>query len=102
VGLGTVFGVSASSKWSSAQSNCGTGCGPNAPAQGERTDAQNAATLSTIMFAVGGAGLAGALVLWLTAPNGAETSPTPTSGVHVNLLPTIGAGNAGMILKGAF
>jgi len=102
LGLGTVFGLQASSKWSSAQSDCGSGCGPNAPAQGEKSDAQNAGTLSTVGFAVGGVALAGAVVLWFTAPSGGDASPPPTTARGWQLVPLIGAGNGGAVLEGAF
>ncbi len=67
--LGGVFGLVASSKWSSAKSDCGSGCGPSAPAQQEKSDAQSAATVATVGF-VGGAVLAAAgIVLYFTAPS---------------------------------
>jgi hypothetical protein len=101
IGLGTVMGLVASSKWSSAQSDCGNGCGPNAPAQGEKSDASTFATVSTVGFVVGGVGLVGAAALWFTAPSGSSALVTG-SGTGVEVVPMLGAGNGGLIVKGAF
>jgi hypothetical protein len=90
--LGAVFGASAFSKWSSAKTACGTACGPDDPAQSLKNDASSAATLSTVTFAVGGAALVGAAVLWFTAPSGAQ----------VQVAPTVGAGATGITLRGTF
>jgi hypothetical protein len=73
VGLGTVFGLGASSKWSDAKSHCSAypyGC--DAEGLDARSSANSKATISTISFIVGGAALAGAAVLWFTAPTGKE------------------------------
>jgi hypothetical protein len=99
LGLGTVFGLMASSKWSSAQSDCGSGCGASAPAQGEKSDATTDATVSTVGFVVGGAGMVGAAVLWFTAPSGRGA---PATGTRVKVIPTVGAGNGGVLVSGAF
>jgi len=90
--LGSVFGASAFSKWSSAKTACGTGCGPNDPAQSLKNDASSAATLSTAMFAVGGAALVGAAVLWFTAPSGAQ----------VQVAPAVGGQSMGLTMRGTF
>jgi hypothetical protein len=101
IGLGTVMGLMASSKWSSAQNDCGNGCGPSAPAQGEKSDASTFATVSTVGFVVGGVGLVGAAVLWFTAPSG-SSAPATGSRRGVDVVPMLGAGNSGLIVKGAF
>src|SRR5579863_8511710 len=66
IAVGTVFGLQASSKWSQAKTDCRGGCDAtvNPQALVERTDALSAATVSTIAFGVGGAAVAGALLLW--------------------------------------
>jgi hypothetical protein len=67
LGFGTFFGLRASSLWSRAQTECGAGCLPSDPAYGTRSDAQTAATVSTIAFLAGAAALAAGVVLYLTA-----------------------------------
>ncbi len=68
--LGTVFGLRAMTKWQDAQKQC-----PEAPEYCDATgvalseEASDAATVSTVGFAIGGLGLAGAAALWLTAPD---------------------------------
>ncbi len=99
IGLGTVMGMLASSKWSSAQSDCGNGCGPGAPAQGEKSDATTEATVSTVGFVVGGVGLVGAAVLWFTAPSGRSA---PATGTQVRVVPFLAAGTGGAAVSGGF
>jgi len=68
VGVGTVFGLSASSKWSDAKSKCTAypyGCSQDAI--DAQSSAQSKASLATVAFIVGGAAIAGAAVLWFTA-----------------------------------
>jgi hypothetical protein len=99
VGVGTGFGLSASSQWSQAQRDCGNGCLPSSLAQAERTDAQSAATLSTISFSVGAAGLLGASILWLIAPSHSEIS---ASTGRFQIVPLFGRTDAECVLRGAF
>jgi hypothetical protein len=69
IGLGTFFGLQASSKWSEAKSKCTDypfGCG--AEGQDLQTSAKSQATISTVMFVAGGALLATGAVLYFTAP----------------------------------
>jgi hypothetical protein len=94
--VGSIFGAVASSKWSAAKSDCGAGCGPTAPAQGEKSTASSDATTSTVAFVVGGALAAGGVVLYLTAPSG--SSP----GTGMQLAPSIGAGSGGLLVRGSF
>jgi hypothetical protein len=99
LGVGTAFGLSARSQWQQAQSDCHGGCSPTSPAQSEKIDADNAATLSTIAFGIGAAAFVGATVLWLSAPQG--PAARPGSG-RLDLVPWIGPAVGGCILKGAF
>ena len=69
LGLGTVFGVMANSQKNAAQSAC-----PNNPCATQDgvskwSDAGSTGNISTIGFIVGGVGVAGAAVLWFTAPS---------------------------------
>ena len=69
LGLGTFFGLQASSKWSDAKGKCTDypyGCG--AEGADLRSSAHSQATVSTVAFVAGGALLATGVVLYLTAP----------------------------------
>ena len=69
LGVGTVLGLGALSKWSDAKSHCTngtTGCDDTATSLSR--DARSAGNLSTIAFVVGGVGVAAGIALWLTAP----------------------------------
>jgi hypothetical protein len=97
IAVGSIFGAQAMSKWSDAKNQCTLngavqGCGPLDPAQSTKNDAQSAATISTAMFIVGGAGLVGGTILWFTAPSGAQVQVTPTAGPQ----------SAGLAVKGVF
>lgn len=94
--VGSIFGAVASSKWSAAKSDCGAGCGPTAPAQGEKNTAASDATISTVAFVVGGALAAGGVVLYLTAPS------RTAGGTGLQLVPAIGAGSGGILVRGGF
>jgi serine/threonine-protein kinase len=76
IGVGTYFGWKASSDWSNAKAGCTrfpTGCSETSVNQG--TDARSSGNLSTVAFAIGAAGIAGAIVLWVTAPKPTSTEP---------------------------
>ena len=94
--VGGIFGLVASSKWSSAKTDCGAGCGPTAPAQQEKSSAQSAATVSTVSFVLGGALAAGGLALFLMAPSRSE------SAAWVQFVPAVGARGGGVLLRGGF
>jgi len=75
LGVGTVFGIGASAKWSDAKSQCTAypnGCSHDA--LDAKSSAQSKATIATVGFIVGGAALAGAAVLWFTASPNREQS----------------------------
>lgn len=78
--VGTVSGLAAMSDWDDAKKNCDPY--PHCGERGARLadDAQSAATLSTVAFVVGAAGLAGGLVLWLTAPEAGDDRAGPELG----------------------
>lgn len=69
VGVGSFFGLQASSKLEEAnQHGCGTVCTTRQGHQANE-DAVSAGNISTIAFAAGALGLAGGITLWLTAPS---------------------------------
>ena len=92
LGLGVVFGLVASSSWNNAKGECGTGCTPTSPAQADKNSASSQATLSTVGFIAGGVLVAGAAVLWFTAPSGAQ----------VQVGPSASADGAGLLVRGTF
>ena len=73
IATGTVFGLKAASNWSDAKGQCPSerfafpACPENAVRLSD--EASQAGTVSTVSFIVGGAGVAAAAALWLTAPS---------------------------------
>lgn len=100
VGLGAVFGLSASSKWSDAQTQCGAGCPSDSAAQGLKSDASSAATLSTLSFIAGATLMAGGLALFFTATS--ADAAAPTTARPLRLAPTGGLRGTGLSLVGDF
>jgi serine/threonine-protein kinase len=94
--VGSVFGAVASSKWSAAKSDCGAGCGPAAPAQGEKNTASSDAMIASVAFVLGAALAAGGVALYLTAPSGSAM------GTGLRLAPVARSGEAGVVLAGGF
>ncbi|HWP08345.1 MAG TPA: hypothetical protein VNN72_21535 [Polyangiaceae bacterium] len=71
IGVGTFFGLSASSSWSDAKDSCTDypkGCSNDGVKKQE--SASTKATVSTVAFIAGGAALAVGTVLWFTAGSG--------------------------------
>jgi hypothetical protein len=95
VALGAVFGLGAKSKLdqSNQDNHCDTKdtCDPTGLSL--RSDASNAATLSTVMYALGGVAVAGGAVLYFTAPR-----PAATMGLVVTPAP----GGGAALLRGSF
>ena len=73
LGFGTAFGLAALSKRNSAQQECAAQCAtPDGVSMW--SDAKSTANVSTVGFVVGGVALAGAAVLWFTAPAGGHAT----------------------------
>ena len=90
---GTFFGLKAASTLKDAKSDCTTyptDCRPGA--ESKTSDARSQATLSTVAFVVGVAGLAGGAVLWFTAPPSAEGETKVSFGI----------GPTGLLVRGGF
>ena len=83
LGVGSAFGLVAMSKKSDAQNVCPHVCTDQAGATKWR-DAKSAGNLSTVAFIVGGAALAGAAVLWLTAKTEANEAPRAQVGLGLS------------------
>jgi hypothetical protein len=97
--VGTVFGLHAGSQWRAAQKTCadpvkGESCSADGVQLGK--DAGGSATLSTLGFVIGGAGLLTGAILWLRfAPPRAPVS-------SVAITPALGPGIGGARLQGTF
>jgi hypothetical protein len=97
IGVGSAFGLMASSSYNQARTDCGTGCSATSKARSEKSTADGDATVSTVSFIAGGAALAAGVVLFFTAPNGREGKAPP-----VSVLPGIGPSSASLLLTGRF
>ena len=96
LGVGSVFGLSAKSKYSGAFD--GGGCDRatkscDAPGQSAVDDARSKATLSTILFVSGGVLTVAGAVVFLTAPSSSRRA--------LQVAPTTYAGGAGLSVSGA-
>lgn len=101
--LGAAFGVLAFDEANKAKSYCKGNVCPNLP---EVVDARNVSiangNVSTAGFVIGGVGLAGAVVLWLTVgmsggdkDKAKEKTEEKKEAIHV--LPYVGVGSAGLV-----
>jgi hypothetical protein len=96
IGVGSYFGFRAISKNSDAEAFCNTRNVCNDQQGLDLTkDAKDAALISNIGFAVGGAALATGLVLYFMAPSGGETAA-------LRVAPTVAKNGAGLSVGGAF
>jgi hypothetical protein len=96
LGVGTVFGLSAKSKYDGAFAD-GGGCDRatkqcDGPGQASVDDARSKATLSTILFAAGGALTVAGAIIFITAPSSRARA--------LQVSPTGYAGGGGLALSG--
>ena len=74
IGVGTIFGIKSKSNHDEAAKYCnGSEC-TDERGVSAGTDAHAAGNVSTVAMIIGGVGLAGAAVLWFTAPKPSETA----------------------------
>ena len=102
IGLGTYFGLRASSTYDDASSKCPSGassCLPEGVDGGK--DAHTQAAISTVGFVAGGLLLGSAVVLYLTAPR-ARSRAAVSSVSSVSVRPVVGISGGGLRLGGAF
>lgn len=97
VGVGTVFGLRTSSKWSEAQTHC-TGIECDRTGVTLAAEAKNNGTVSTISFIAGGLLLAGGAALFFTAPSGPPKSAASLAPRDVR----VGVGLGSVTVGGAF
>jgi serine/threonine-protein kinase len=98
--VGSVFGGKAMSADSDSHAHClapeFTRCDPQGQQLGK--DAFSAATASTVGFLIGGAGLVGGVVAFLTAPSGAPKSGS--GALRFDARPIVGGQVSGLVLSG--
>jgi hypothetical protein len=104
--VGAVFGIVATSDWSSAKAACNgkpVSCttSPSSPGFQDEGSAKTMATISTVGFIAGGVLAAGGVVVFLTAPRTAS-SEVPAATRGADLVPSLGPGGTGMMLRGWF
>lgn len=98
VGVGSVFGLIAKSNLDASNDrHCRSGNLCDETGVQLRSDALSDALVSTIGFVAGGAGLAGGLVLWLTAP-----SDSVNDSVTVRISPQASLHSVGLRCGGTF
>jgi hypothetical protein len=99
VAVGGIFGFVAMQKNNDSEKECDSNNECNETGKDLRDDAFTAATVSTVGFAVGGVGLATAVVLFLTAPKQEQAARRPgIVAVHAGLDPRGG----GVAIDGVF
>ena len=98
-GVGLVFGARASSAFSDAKALCGADlvCNQASFARGKQLvhDAHSRATISTVFTVGGGAAIAAAVIVYLTAPREAERATA-------RIVPVPHDGGAGLAVTGSF
>jgi hypothetical protein len=99
--VGTAYGLLASSAWDKSKNECPTSCAePNhGRAVNDRAIAVTDGTVSTIGFVAGGVFFAGGVALIVASPSPRGGSAR-SSGLRVT--PVLGAGTAGLDLRGEF
>jgi hypothetical protein len=99
LGVGAVLGALASSEWSTQQSDCKKAgeCSDHAGAVSAHSAAETDGAVSTAAIVIGGAALAGGVVLWFTAKAPHEA---PTTALHVG--PMTASHGGGVLLGGWF
>ena len=97
--VGSVFGAMAKSQWSATLDQCKERDPRRCTAEGVDRGgrAKTSATISTVGFVAGGAGLAAAAILWFTAP--ARHAPAR---VGWSVEPLAGPEAFGGVLRGSF
>lgn len=88
LGVGSYFGLKAFSDWGDRNDACKGGCTPEAKAAGSR--ASDAATLSTVLFAVGAGAVGVGAILILTSGGGEQTKAAAPRTFQAGVFPTPG------------
>jgi hypothetical protein len=96
VALGTLFGVLTKRTYNKSDPLCNVDKCTNQGIE-YRNSAFTQADISTVGFAVGGAGLVGALVLWFTAPKDTESRAAT-----LVVTPVVARTSSGIVVQGGF
>jgi hypothetical protein len=96
VGIGSAFGLMAKASNSKADPECSTSDHCTDAGKAYINTAHSQAIVATVAFSIGGAGLLGGAILWLTAPRAKER------GAAVAVVPTVGPDGAGLFAQGSF
>lgn len=98
--IGSVFGAKTLGKTSDAKDHCSTGEPAQCDATGLQLEssAKTTGAVSTVAFLLGGAALVGGVVLFATAPRGADKKAA--SALRITAAPTIGGTTAGITMHG--
>lgn len=102
VGVGTVFGIMASSKYDESKGNCTKTDVNLCSAQGvdQRNTAFTYGNVATAGFVVGGLALAGAATLWIFGGNDSEAPPAAKTAIRAGLRTT--ADRRTLVVEGRF
>jgi hypothetical protein len=104
LGIGAVFGGLTLSEWSNADAYCKgktASCATSGLGAQDESSAKTAGTISTVGFIAGGALSAAGLVLFLTAPKH-PSSDIPVWAREVELVPQVGPGDRGLMIRTRF
>jgi hypothetical protein len=97
---GAVFGLVASGAWNNSKNECSAlSCSSRGQALSDHDKAVTYGTVSTLGFIAGGARVAGAAVLFLTAPS---TNPEKQTAARFYVWPSIGPTEAGVSVSRSF
>jgi hypothetical protein len=97
IAVGGVFGAMTLSKKSQQEAACGASCSPSGHAQAlsDHSAGITDSAIATVGFIAGGALLVGGVVMFVTSPS----SPRPA---EIGILPSVGPGGGGILVRGSF
>jgi hypothetical protein len=102
VGVGTVFALTAKSKYNESKAECDpddlNSCSPTGLTL--RNDARGKGDIATVSFIVGGVALAGAGIVWLVS--GSTSEKKSAASTRVRATPAVGPHLAGLFVQGRF
>jgi len=100
--VGTVYGLSARSDLADSDSQCSLRDVCTDEGIQLRDDARKKATISTVGFAVGLAGIAGSVLVWLTDTDTSEQAPAKAPTLQGSLSPPVGGSPWAVTLRGVW
>jgi hypothetical protein len=101
VAMGLIFGSFASTSSTNAKNDCASSanCPDHAGAVSEHSIAEHQALVSTVGVVAGAAGIAGGVLLLVTAP---KRTSAESAGASLRLVPNLAPGMGGASLRGTF